>query len=940
MGQAITITNDMGNAISGVLLDSQGSILEGFDFNMQTGERKTFDTKAITPGRMYKVIVETSQTMKFAESSEKTIEFYAPRLKKTLHLKTTKLDVITQLEMETLINDILPGLRIADRQYLGKTYNKVFIANELVAHLILHKIAIDTDEAVAKCQKLVKEDIFRHVAGEKEFGNRYLFYWLKENHNLIESKGRIKNLDSSELLNSPRSALSTGSMSPSMRFKRFSQPRLLTNRGMEGWLEKKSKLGYWQKRYFRVLEDGKDQNSTLAYFESTTSINQKGAIPCSHIRTVEMESLNRANTNIVINMVAGYSGKSYVIRAPSFEVAQRWVDALKRFAKELSPIDVVTGSALVFVFTDEMVEDFSRMLKPKFLNKGKWLCKRGDRSDDFYLLRSGTLGVYIRGRNGKENFYCHQSPISFIGEQIFTSQGGPIPAQPTSVKAETDCHYFSLSKRKREAFVKKFAQVKGPLHVLLQSGINKRLEQVPFLRGLSSSDLVKFKIGLHYHALEPGEVLFHQGDRGSKFFIVYAGELNIVQTDQKRNKETLLKKVGKADYFGEIALMLSGIPRTASVIATKKSLLLSLHETTFKNFMKFAHLDISEIMRERIVNTFWKCKIPFFNTIQKEAFIDLAKECSIETFKKDEVIFNEGDPGDKFYIVSYGEVKVTVDNKEMARVETGKFFGEIALVVDDTPRTATCSTTRPTILMSIPKAGFRKFFEERPEALADVELKIAGKKCQIRSIIYHPKGNALFTKYLKSQYAEESMEYWHQVREYRKWATQIEMENLLKFTKNNTHFDPKGKEEMLKRAKVLVKKFIEVGSERQVNISNEMAKKILNEVEAGNATAATFVESEDEVVTLMSRDKLGSFKQSEEFKELMEIVGGYVLEEEIMVKGGKKRGGSIVNLTLDGLIAKKDKPPEQKTANKEEVKSSFHSARAVFESKFKHSGIA
>jgi hypothetical protein len=54
--------------------------------------------------------------------------------------------------------------------------------------------------------------------------------------------------------------------------------------------------------------------------------------------------------------------------------------------------------------------------------------------------------------------------------------------------------------------MKRNSEVKGQLHVLLQSGINKRIQQVPFLRNLKASHLAKLKLGLHYQALNQDEV--------------------------------------------------------------------------------------------------------------------------------------------------------------------------------------------------------------------------------------------------------------------------------------------------------------------------------------------------------------------------------------------------------------------------------------------------
>mmetsp|Transcript_18629 Transcript_18629/g.35165 ORF Transcript_18629/g.35165 Transcript_18629/m.35165 type:complete len:80 (-) Transcript_18629:636-875(-) len=48
----------------------------------------------------------------------------------------------------------------------------------------------------------------------------------------------------------------------------------------------------------------------------------------------------------------------------------------------------------------------------------------------------------------------------------------------------------------------------------------------------------------------------------------------------------------------------------------------------------------------------------------------------------------------------------------------------------------------------------------------------------------------------------------------------------------------------------------------------------------------------------MSRDKLGRFKQSKEFEELMQQVGGYEVNARLRFKGGKKRGGSRIELKI------------------------------------------
>jgi CRP-like cAMP-binding protein len=63
-----------------------------------------------------------------------------------------------------------------------------------------------------------------------------------------------------------------------------------------------------------------------------------------------------------------------------------------------------------------------------------------------------------------------------------------------------------------------------------------------------------------------------------------------------------------------------------------------------------------------------------------------------EQFKKGEYIFREDDPGDKFYLVLEGAVRITrqvpgMGEEALAILESGAAFGEMALI-EDFPRSA------------------------------------------------------------------------------------------------------------------------------------------------------------------------------------------------------------------------------------------------------------
>jgi CRP-like cAMP-binding protein len=69
-------------------------------------------------------------------------------------------------------------------------------------------------------------------------------------------------------------------------------------------------------------------------------------------------------------------------------------------------------------------------------------------------------------------------------------------------------------------------------------------------------------------------------------------------------------------------------------------------------------------------------------------------------------VCKEGDPGDEFYVVVAGKVKVTADDfgnaKELATLGIGQFFGEMA-VLSGTPRQATVTAMTKVELVGFPR---------------------------------------------------------------------------------------------------------------------------------------------------------------------------------------------------------------------------------------------
>ncbi len=91
----------------------------------------------------------------------------------------------------------------------------------------------------------------------------------------------------------------------------------------------------------------------------------------------------------------------------------------------------------------------------------------------------------------------------------------------------------------------------------------------------------------------------------------------------------------------------------------------------------------------------------FFSDMSEEEISDFLKMCKQETYEEGQNIFSEGDSADHFYLLVSGEIIISIKTNEVARLEAGEVFGEMALL-EEIPRTATASAASHSVLFYIP----------------------------------------------------------------------------------------------------------------------------------------------------------------------------------------------------------------------------------------------
>jgi CRP-like cAMP-binding protein len=110
--------------------------------------------------------------------------------------------------------------------------------------------------------------------------------------------------------------------------------------------------------------------------------------------------------------------------------------------------------------------------------------------------------------------------------------------------------------------------------------------------------------------------------------------------------------------------------------------------------------------------------MPFFAGLDEAALDQVASGTRTRRFRRGEVIFHLGDPGDALFLIASGSVKITLpsetgDEAILVTLQPGEVFGELALL-DDAPRSATAVALEPTETMVLQRDRFRQLMATEP----------------------------------------------------------------------------------------------------------------------------------------------------------------------------------------------------------------------------------
>jgi CRP-like cAMP-binding protein len=236
------------------------------------------------------------------------------------------------------------------------------------------------------------------------------------------------------------------------------------------------------------------------------------------------------------------------------------------------------------------------------------------------------------------------------------------------------------------------------------------LRSVELFRSLDLSTIGALAEAAHEEAYPAAHNILNEGDAPDRFYVIKSGDVNVTRSggDGKTHR---IAKLGTGDWFGEAGLLESA-PRNANVRVgpSRPAQVLSFDTKTFEKFIS-PHIDsfrgrqVLSRRREQLAD------VSLFGALGQEDIDRLAHSVREIRAPKGTVVFSQGDNADSFYVIAEGAVGVVRDGVPVAKLTTGDFFGETALLFTDA-RTATVITTEDSMLWAIERIAFERLIRD------------------------------------------------------------------------------------------------------------------------------------------------------------------------------------------------------------------------------------
>ena len=398
---------------------------------------------------------------------------------------------------------------------------------------------------------------------------------------------------------------------------------------------------------------------------------------------------NSPRSNTVVSVT---ECKLWVLKRQVFRKVLEFIFAsnFEQNMKFLNGINIPLDNTIKTVMANNLIQEI--------YNKDKYIFKEGEIGSCMYIIKEGEVECIkgdkvIRTLKQGDNF----------GQKALLEEDNK---RSLDVKAKTDCKIYSIS---ADFFKIQFGE--NYKEQLYFSFISTAFANSEIFNKINTKMISKTFEFFSFRSLKNKELVYPKGQKiTEKLCVVLEGNIvdKTINKVEAKRYEILFEKELSEGSNSSIKNNLSADPDCI------------LAEIDFSKFKEVLGGDLKEAQTKSTeLNTV--VNIPLFRILSDDKIEFLQKNLKVENFRNGKKIINQGDIGDKLFIIKKGRVDFFVNSRYIRSLNDGEEFGAKSLIMTSDKRTATaiangevsCYTLTADVFKSILEPNLYEYFTNK-----------------------------------------------------------------------------------------------------------------------------------------------------------------------------------------------------------------------------------
>lgn len=249
------------------------------------------------------------------------------------------------------------------------------------------------------------------------------------------------------------------------------------------------------------------------------------------------------------------------------------------------------------------------------------------------------------------------------------------------------------------------------------------LPSIPLFSSLDPEAFIALlKDAMDARVFRAGEAVLKEGDPGDTMYALAQGTVQVLRGG------AAVAEMHEGDFFGEMAL-LTGAPRLATIAAKDDVVLLAFPREAMERLIArhpAVKVGLDNFFRERLLANVVRAN-PLFGALQPAQRWALSMAFTPTPFAQDQVLVEEGAPGNAVYLLLRGSCRVYLQaGGTFPDLKEGDVFGEIS-VVSRMPATASVAAKDAGVVLKVDADTFRRILASNDEVRTKV-LRLASER--------------------------------------------------------------------------------------------------------------------------------------------------------------------------------------------------------------------